>query len=59
MRECSSRITVQFLNQIDHNHESQLRKFLKSLRDILLMDIWHILIVKKNAYTTIYMLYLS
>ena len=28
MRECSSRITVQFLNEIDRNHESQLRKLL-------------------------------
>ena len=41
MRECSSRITVQFLDEIDHNHESQLRKLLKNLRDNLLLSIWH------------------
>ena len=28
MRECSSRNTVQFLDEIDRNHESQLRKSL-------------------------------
>ena len=33
MRECSSRITVQFLDEIDHNHDSQLRKLLKDLRE--------------------------
>ena len=33
MRECSSRITVQFLDEIDRNHESQLRKLLKNLRE--------------------------
>ena len=33
MRECSSRNTVQFLDEIDHNHESQLRKLLRNLRE--------------------------
>ena len=28
IRECSSRNTVQFLDEIDRNHESQLRKSL-------------------------------
>ena len=32
MRECSSRNTVQFLYEIDRNHESQLRELLKNLR---------------------------
>ena len=30
MRECSSRNIVQFLYEIDHNPESQLREFLKN-----------------------------
>ena len=29
MKECSSRNTVQFLDEIDRNHESQLSKLLK------------------------------
>ena len=38
MRECSSRITVQFLNEIDRNHESQLRKLLRNLRKYFIAE---------------------
>ena len=60
MRECSSRITVQFLDEIDRNHESQLRKFLKNLRDMLLLDIWHIIncTEKKYMYYNIYIIFI-
>ena len=34
MRECSSRNTVQFLDEMDRNHESQFRKRLKNLGTI-------------------------
>ena len=59
IRRCSSRITVQFLDEIDCNHESQLRKLLKNLRDNLLLDIWHIIDCTKKNYIYIYILYLS
>ena len=58
MRECSSRITVQFLDEIDRNHESQLRKFLKNFRDIVLLDIWHIIVnCNKKIHIYIYYIY--
>ena len=47
MRECSSRNTVQFLDEIDHNHESQLRK---SLEEILLINIWLIINATEKKY---------
>ena len=60
MRGCSSRITVQFLDEIDRNYESQLRNLLKNLRDVLLLGIWHIFdCTEKNAHTIIYILYLA
>ena len=43
MRKCSSRITVQSFDKIDHNHESQLRKLLKNLGGNLLLNIWYII----------------
>ena len=61
MRECSSRNTVQFLDEIDRNHESQLRKLLKNLREQSIAEYlaYLLIVLKKNACTTIYILYLS
>ena len=43
VRKCSSRDTVQFMDEIERNHESQLRKLLGNFkRRILLMSIWHL-----------------
>ena len=60
MRECSSRNTVQFLNEIDRNHEFQLRKLLGNLRKDSIDEYLASLsiILKKNTCTTIYVIYL-
>ena len=59
MRGCSSRNTVQFFDKIDHNHESQLWKFLKNLRDNLLLDIWHIIdCTEKKMHVLQYIFYI-
>ena len=61
MRECSSRNTVQFLDEIDRNHESQLRKLLKNLGGNLLLNIWYIIncTEKKNyIYYNIYVIFI-
>ena len=59
MRECSSRNTVQFLDEIDHNHETQLRKLLKILIGRYIFEYLVFLIIalkRKITYTIIYML---
>ena len=59
MRECSSRITVQFLNEIDRNHESQIRKLLRNLKSILLLSIWRLInCTEKKIHVLQYMQYI-
>ena len=55
MRECSSRNTGQFLDEIDRKHESQLRK---SVEEILLINIGLIInVTEKNACNYSYIVY--
>ena len=51
MRKSSSRNTVQFLDEIDRNPESQLRKLLKTFKRALYCRIFGILLIvlKKNT----------
>ena len=58
MMECSSRNTVQFLDKVDRNHECQLRKLLKTLRDNLLLDIWHIIDCTEKEIEYIYTIFI-
>ena len=61
MRECSSRNTVQFLDEIDRNHESQLRKLLWILIGCYIVEylVFYLLYWKKITYITKYITYLS
>ena len=59
MRECSSRNTVQFLDEIDHSHESQLRKSLGKLKkQILLMSIRPIINSTEKIHVILHMQYI-
>ena len=59
MRECSSRNTVQFLYEIDRNHESQLRKFIENFIDNLLLDIWRIIDCNLKKNTSVPLIYIA
>ena len=52
MKKCSSRNTVQFLNEIDRNHESQPRK---SLKKILLINTRPIINSTEKIHVILYM----
>ena len=52
MKECSSRNTVQFLDEVDCNHESQLRKLLIILIGCYIVEylVFLIIVLKKKIH---------